>query len=29
MRIKGDTSKFGWEWEEKQVNSDENEKQVN
>ena len=30
MRIRGETSKLGWEWEEKQVNYDENEeKQVN
>ena len=29
MRIRGETSKLGWEWEEKQVNYDETEeKQV-
>ena len=26
MRIRGETSKLGWEWEEKQVNKDDNEK---
>ena len=26
MRMRGETSKLGWEWEEKQVNYDENER---
>ena len=29
MRVRGETSKLGWEWEEKQLNEDENERRNN
>jgi len=28
MRMRGETSKLGWEWEEKQVNLDDNERKT-